>query len=695
MFAHVLSASSLALLPMGKRGRPQNQARVHSWDDVASAGCAAQPSPGTAGEELVKLLLGKYREGNLNAKEICVICYWSSLGGVQGPAERLSYPPDRQSGAYQRHLDAALEFDVVLNSLYPLYFPGMDKYSTSRATVTTFVQPPHECLVRELEGNPGLLEEARNHIATTNMPPAYCDNPAVKAAQGDEVVIPLQFYLDGVPYHQRRQGHDSVLGFWVMSSISKERHLVALLRKSEMCSCGCKSWCSLAAVFSYIRWSLEACAEGVWPCRRHDNLPWRGCDADRQRKAGSSLGFRAALTHIKGDWAEMAISIGLPTWRDVAAPCPSCKCSSQNFLDFEGVGLASNRWGHADHGSYLKACSDCEIWCTLQDEAAKKLLCSALAFDKRATGSGSRGLCVKWDLPQFGLRRGDRVEPNTLMGDVVEVFKLNTFPAQVLFWRRSAESRARHRNPLFDRPGAPQIGIGIEILSPDALHCLHLGVMKFWCQHVLWEAIRADIWQTNVTQEKAHCELSVQLMRSSLWTFYRNWSRRHPEEPLTQLGNLTLSMLGSYDQQVLKTKGGETFGLLVYCIDLLEKHQSKIKHGAVLLKAGSQLYELYKTVKEEPSGQVRTKVAQSMFDRARLHLRLAQIAEIPYRPKHHQMMHLVLGVRHLGNFRDYWNFKDESDNKMLASVSRSAHRSKFAKRVFHKMRLRSDSSLGK
>ena len=42
--------------------------------------------------------------------------------------------------------------------------------------------------------------------------------------------------MDGVAYSHI----DSVLGVWAINMISQKRHVVALIRKKQMCKCGAK-----------------------------------------------------------------------------------------------------------------------------------------------------------------------------------------------------------------------------------------------------------------------------------------------------------------------------------------------------------------------------------------------------------------------------------------------------------------------
>eukprot|EP00969_Alexandrium_andersonii_P121853 5387748-Alexandrium_andersonii.AAC.1 len=62
---------------------------------------------------------------------------------------------------------------------------------------------------------------------------------------------------------------------------SGRRHLCAVLRKSEMCKCGCRGWCSVFSVFLMIRWAFESMGSGIYPSERHDGQPFGEGDSER------------------------------------------------------------------------------------------------------------------------------------------------------------------------------------------------------------------------------------------------------------------------------------------------------------------------------------------------------------------------------------------------------------------------------
>ena len=64
------------------------------------------------------------------------------------------------------------------------------------------------------------------------------------------------------------------------------------------------------------------------------------------------------------------------------------------------------------------------------------------------------------------------------------------------------------------------------------------------------------------------------------------------------------------------------------------------------------------------------------------HLRSVISSGMDMKPKHHLFLHLSFRARHYGSPAWYGTFLDESQNRVLASVCRSAYPTVFEQRVF-------------
>ena len=219
----------------------------------------------------------------------------------------------------------------------------------------------------------------------------------------------------------------------------------------------------------------------------------------------------------------------------------------------------------------------------------------ALKYDKRK--DGARGRCLRWAIPELGLRAEDRLEPCPTLLDVAMLDDVAVFPLDVVFWRRGCETRVRHRNPLMDNA----LGINVGTLVVDMLHALHLGCMKDFCKHAVWELVLCNAWRvaTNLTEEE-HLVISCQLLKAELVGWYKERHAARPLEHLTQIQDLKPSMLGTKNQRCLKLKAAETKGFLVFMCWLLRRRGDALHRGDLWLAAADGLERILELTSSSP-----------------------------------------------------------------------------------------------
>ena len=428
------------------------------------------------------------------------------------------------------------------------------------------------------------IKAVRDSIDSESMPRQYHQHIVYRRARASApgaLVLPLSWYADAVPYSQT----DSVLVFWVECLATSRRWLCAVLRKRAICKCGCKGWCSYHPLFSMLAWSFRAAAAGEWPGSRHDQGPWRFGDEDRRVRVGAPMAHRCAIVFVKGDWCEYACTFGLPSWNDSIKPCFGCAASGADMYSAHGNSVNGLRWICTTHEGYAIACARCERRVHLPDVATRDLVVRALRYDKRSGGSNGRALAV--DIPHLDLLAGDRLEPSESLRDVSLLDDVQT-PIDILFWRCAEDTATRHRNPVFDL----DTGVTLDCLTVDLLHALNLGVMLKFCAVVLWCLIDSDVFPKAGTSEE-NVQNAVLLLRAQLMAWYRQQQRERPERSLTRVSDLTVKMIGSRHDPKCKTKGAETFGLLLFLNSQLATHRLILgRTGQRLLRAGTCLVEL-------------------------------------------------------------------------------------------------------
>ena len=258
----------------------------------------------------------------------------------------------------------------------------------------------------------------------------------------------------------------------------------------------------------------------------------------------------------------------------VRLPCVELTRGSVSFLSSVVVGALQVHTQDfafcvlATFKDYDDACKRCEMWVLITAELRKKLM-SILFYDKR--NDGSKGRSLKFAVPSCGLLAHDRLEPFAGLPDVAQSESIE-LPRQLLFWRRTQETRSRRRNPILSE----QLGVTPATFAEDTLHALFLGVFLEFVKFALWFLINAGVWtHVEAQNEEEILRASVMGIRSELWAWYRDFGVTNPHVDITTLSDLTAAMLGKDGERVLKTKAAETKWLIYFCRDALGKHAAK------------------------------------------------------------------------------------------------------------------------
>ena len=536
------------------------------------------------GDALGAYLLELKYKSVLSAKQCCVLAWWAVKGGATGDiTEKLAFRPTAPSGHYNRKFKSATGAHAHDHRNYVFSTPGYVKTSATRESINLTICPPHESLSEEVDHDPDILSKASDRQRKHLFPPRYDSHPVVTGAPENTIVVPYALYLDGLPYNKV----DSLLAIYAYTTISERRHLVASIRKKDICKCGCHGYCTLFQVFSVLRWSMSAAASGQFPSCRHNGEVFSSTDSVRSRRSGEDMKCRFALMYLKGDWAEYCTTLGLTSWSANHHCCPWCQTSQETF--FDTAGFSFNSFPHAlkSDDTYEAACAVCEIRCAFVSQADLDSVRAELFFDP--LGQTHQGRALGKRFPHLGLKIGDRVEPCAELPDVAMLDSLRA-PCTVLFWRPANEVGVKRRCPLFN----PSIGIGIQSLVCDVMHCMYLGNLQRWVSFVWWKLCLGNAWQVPASGEKEMVHLSIGLLRAEYHRWIKRYRKNHPEEAksITEVPNISRKILGEQGKYELKTKAMMTRSLVPFSIYLLNKFPRVIEHQSAIRAAGESLERL-------------------------------------------------------------------------------------------------------
>ena len=143
------------------------------------------------------------------------------------------------------------------------------------------------------------------------------------------------------------------------------------------------------------------------------------------------------------------------------------------------------------------------------DQPTVELMRQALHYEKTKQGPAGRAL-LSDDFHHLGLRRRDRLEPTRGLPDVGD-FEFRRLPLLATFWRRSCETSARHRNPIF----GPATGVSVQNIGIDWLHILSLGVIQLFLMNLIWDLVHSNVMNITGSMQNVF-EITINRIKGEL-----------------------------------------------------------------------------------------------------------------------------------------------------------------------------------
>lgn len=277
---------------------------------------------------------------------------------------------------------------------------------------------------------------------------------------------------------------------------------------------------------------------------------------------------------------------------------------------------------------------------------------------------------MKSDVAPLGLLRGDRLEPWSGCQDILEFDRLTKFPATVLFWRKSLEGVAHHRNPIFAAFTGILPGSTIAL---DWMHTLSLGVFQTWAALVVHSLIEVDAWATGCTEFSARLAASTYRLASDFQRFVRT-ANSTTGRNLTEATHLKPESFGTKATPKCGLKAGETNAFLEYmAMEFLPTRAALLGgEGKLLSQAGKHLFSILQLIRKHPKTAPASMI-QGFYLNAKNYLRIMGELGIKAKPKDHMMIELASRLPWLGSPQLYGCWHDEALNKLLKSVAGGAH----------------------
>ena len=349
---------------------------------------------------------------------------------------------------------------------------------------------PHEDAARALYV-PGTEKLYMRHVTEPNeITPDFASHLVVQRTEkGLEGCVPFKVFIDAAGFTKA----DSFIGWFAGSIYSDQSFCCALLRKADLCRCGCRGQHSIQAVEQALAWSFVWGAQGVWPIERHDKREWMfPRDGRRAAMGGQQLlpgDLRLALLEYRADLLQMRDGLGIAHWKS-AQPCAFCKVPLKHVYKLRPFEQRTE--ADYDH---------CRVQNTIVvriSGAQWQLIEGFLAFSHKWRGRSIRRPAnvagnIRWRAVLLcGLKHGDTLQ---CAGDITDAHaasqQLHFAPfATVFFYRATKQLVLPFLSPWFSVPGF----ILPRRLRLDVLHVADLGTTPRYIGTVLRSCLDAGIF---------------------------------------------------------------------------------------------------------------------------------------------------------------------------------------------------------
>ena len=187
------------------------------WEGSDGETSGDEVSAESSGEIFSSYVLDLLYKGRISAKDACLLCYWAHLSGAPDRVGKLGFPPNKASGAYQRHLDCVLQTKMH-KEWYTVQVPSHNKHDQSRSLRQTPVLLPYDEVIQEVSTSPAFATDLGAKASSGELPDAFYDHPNRNGHVDGVMDVPIGLFVDAVPTVKR----DSCIGFFIFNIITNQ-----------------------------------------------------------------------------------------------------------------------------------------------------------------------------------------------------------------------------------------------------------------------------------------------------------------------------------------------------------------------------------------------------------------------------------------------------------------------------------------
>ena len=142
----------------------------------------------------------------------------------------------------------------------------------------------------------------------------------------------------------------------------------------------------------------------------------------------------------------------------------------------------------------------------------------SIIFQQLRYGEKHRGRYLRADLANYGLLKGDRLEPNESLPDI-SAFESTIVPFTCVFWRMSAADRVLHESPVLS-----VVGVTPQSYHVDLLHAWHLGPLQEYLGSCAWLFLETELYTNDIHHLDTEQLRKVRLLqlKSKIFRYYKD-----------------------------------------------------------------------------------------------------------------------------------------------------------------------------
>ena len=480
---------------------------------------------GTGNEEkehaLKSYIAHKFLSGRWTGIECAEVSWLIGDARGRGVKDFAVRPETATHGHGAAKLEKALGLDTFERKLYRAYVPIYDKVLCKRVMLSQpFILPEEHVYDALVEHGVEKFSVANYHSITPDI-----RNNSIVRRHGLHASGCLTLFVDAAPY----SNNDSIFMWYLTILPLAQRFMITVMKKEDLCDCGCRGQCTIQAIEHHIVESLRALAANKCQEQRCDGQHWQPGDAVRKARAGLALGLFFALVEYRADWAQVVFGFGFRNWKSHRL-CFKCFATRDTCYQF------NQTWEPISNDDVMQDLMRRLLRVVISDLDTLKELFQAMIFDRRK--KGKRGRCLSRNFPNIGpgLACGDRLEVGGDIKDTHANWESLPIPCHLLFYRYDREAILTHISQLWRSPG-----FQTRYIKGDALHVMDCqGVTSAFEAKIIYMCLQADVLHTGT-----HADGQAQALRLinrglRLW-----YSRETPTlASKSRIGKITMTMLG-------------------------------------------------------------------------------------------------------------------------------------------------------